>query len=131
MLFHEASVGLVLIEGADDVVAVGPGVGPGLVFVVTVRISVMDYVEPVPRPAFAVARGGEQAIHQFFVSVGGFVGEEGVGFVGRRRQAVEVVGEAADQGTAVGLRGRGESLFGEFGPDKSVDTRRGRFGKGF
>src|SRR5439155_1016028 len=54
LLLHEAGVRLVGIEGANDVVAVRPGVGPRLVLVVAVRVAVMHHVEPVAGPALAV-----------------------------------------------------------------------------
>ena len=62
LFFDEAGVGLVVIEGADDVIAVGPGVGAELVLIVAMGIAVVDHVEPVAAPAFAIARGGEQTV---------------------------------------------------------------------
>ena len=56
LLLHEPRVRLVGVEGADDVIAVGPGVGPRLVLVVAVRLAEVDDIEPVPRPALAVVR---------------------------------------------------------------------------
>ena len=53
-------------------------------------IGVADGVEPGDGHALAVARGGEQAIHLFCVGVGGFVGKEGLEFLGCRWQAGEV-----------------------------------------
>ena len=62
LLHDEAVVGLVRVEAADDVVAVPPGVGPGLVELVAVGVGVAGQVEPVPAPALAVTRDGEQPV---------------------------------------------------------------------
>ena len=55
LLLHEAGVRFVGIERADHVVAIRPGIGPELVLVVAVRVTVVHDVEPVPGPTFAVA----------------------------------------------------------------------------
>ena len=62
LFFDEAGVGLVVVEGADDIVAIGPSVGAELVFIVAVGVAVVDDVEPVAAPAFAIARGGQEAV---------------------------------------------------------------------
>ena len=54
---HELVEGQVGVEGADDVVAVAPGVGDVEVELVAVRLGVADQVEPVAAPALAVVRG--------------------------------------------------------------------------
>ena len=60
LLQHEAVVGLVGVEGVDDVVAITPGVGAVVVGLVAVAVGVADEVQPVARPAFAVVRAGEE-----------------------------------------------------------------------
>ena len=138
LLFDEARVRLVLVERADHVVAVGPGVAARLVLVVAVRVAVVHDVEPVPSPALAVAGRGEQAVDQLLVGVGRAVGDEGLDLLPGRRQAVQVEGEAADQGGGIRFGGRGELLLGEFGRDEGIDgvacgvrirLRNGRFGE--
>ena len=57
VLGEEPVVGQVGVEGADDVVAVAPGVGDLVVELVAVRLGVADQIEPVPAPALAVVRG--------------------------------------------------------------------------
>ena len=98
LLLHEPRVRLVLVERADHVIAIGPGVAPRLVLVVAVRFAVVDHVQPVPPPALAVARRGQQPVHQLLVGVRRAVGDEGLDLFRRRRQAVQVEGEPADQG---------------------------------
>ena len=108
LLLDEPGVGLVGVERLDQVVAIGPGVGPDPVLVVAVGLGEMGQVHPVPRPPLAVVGAGEQPVDEPFVGVGGGVGQEGVDLLGRRREADQVEGEPADQGPAVGLGGRFE-----------------------
>jgi hypothetical protein len=82
LFHHEAVEGEVLVEGADDVVAEAPGVGADVVLFVAVGLAVADDVEPVAAPAFAVGGGGEEAVDERFVGVGGGVLEEGFDFGG-------------------------------------------------
>ena len=56
LFLDETAVGLVLVQRVDDIVAIGPGVGPGFVFVVAVRLAVVDHVQPMAGPTFAIAR---------------------------------------------------------------------------
>ncbi len=67
LLFHELVVGLVVVEGGDDVVAIAPGVGARAVGVVAVAIGIAREVEPAAAPALAVLRRGEQAIDELLV----------------------------------------------------------------
>ena len=69
LLLNESRIRLVLIERANHVVAIRPRVRPRLVLVVSVRIAVVDDVQPVPRPPLPVAWGSEQTVDQFFVRV--------------------------------------------------------------
>ena len=64
LLIDEAAIRLIGIEGPNDVIAIRPGVGPRLVFVVAVRLAEMHHVEPMPRPALAVLRRRQQPIDQ-------------------------------------------------------------------
>ena len=106
--------------------------GAELVFVVAVRVAVVDDVEPVPGPALAVARRGEQGLHQSLVGIRGGIGDEGLGLLRRRRQTGEIEIEPADKRAGVGGGRRVETLGGEFradeGIDRIFDTRRRRDG---
>ena len=64
LLLHEPRVGLVGVERADHVVAVRPGVEPRPILIVAVRLGEVGHVQPVPRPALAVARRRQQPIDQ-------------------------------------------------------------------
>src|SRR5690606_3645061 len=87
LFLEELAVGLVVVERADDVVAIGPGVGADFVFVVAVSVAVVGDIEPVTPPAFAVAGRSEETIDERLVGGGTFVGEKGLRFLGRRREA--------------------------------------------
>ena len=54
LLPHELRERLVLVKSANDVIAIRPGVGADLVLVVAVRVTVVNDIEPVPRPSLAV-----------------------------------------------------------------------------
>ena len=73
---HEAVVGHVLVEGLDDEVAVVEGVRPVVVLLVAMALGEARQVEPVPRPAFAEGRAGEQAIDQVRQRIRRAIGHE-------------------------------------------------------
>ena len=100
----ELVVGFVVVERGDDVVAEVVGAEAFAVGLESVALSEAHDVEPVARPAFAVAWAGERAVDEFLPSVGRLVGEEGIDFSGRRRQAVHDEVETADEGAAIGAR---------------------------
>jgi hypothetical protein len=60
----EPVIGLVFIEGANDVVAVVIGVGALVIRLEASRVGVAHHVEPMPRPTLAIVRTGEQAIDE-------------------------------------------------------------------
>jgi hypothetical protein len=55
LLLDEAVIGRILVEGADDVITVGPSVGPLGVHFEPVGVGIPDHIEPVLAPAFSVA----------------------------------------------------------------------------
>ena len=71
LLEDEPIVRHVVVERADDVVAIPPGLGPIAVGAVAVRLGVAHQVEPVPGPALAVARARQQPVDQRLVGSGG------------------------------------------------------------
>ena len=103
LLDAELVVGEVGVQRLDHPVAVRPDRARA-VLLETVGVGVTREVEPAPRPALAVTRGSEQAIHELFVGVRGSVADERVGFFGRGRDAGEVQGDASDERVAVGFR---------------------------
>ena len=55
----------ILIERTDDIVAIGPSVGPGLIFVIPMRVAVMDDIQPVPPPTLTIPGRCKQTIDKF------------------------------------------------------------------
>ena len=105
LLQDESVVGLVLAEGADDVVAVPPHQRLGTVPLVAVGLGVADQVEPVPGPALAVLRRSQQPVHHPGEGARGGVGQKGLHFVRSGRQPGQVVIGAAQQHPLGGRRG--------------------------
>ena len=129
LFLDETRERLVRVQRPDHVVAVGPGVGPELVLIVTVRVAVVHDVEPVPRPTFTVAGRGEQPVHEPRVGVGRAVAGEGVQLLRRRRQTGEVEIQPPAQRAGVGPGSGPEADGAEFGADKGVDRVRGAGGR--
>jgi hypothetical protein len=75
------------------------------------RFAIVNDIEPMAAPTFAIARGGEEAIDQLLISVGRRVGGEGLRLCKRRRKAVKIKREAANERAAVGFGGGTEPLF--------------------
>ncbi len=59
LLLNEFVVGLVLVESADHVIAISPGVLIIQVAFESGGIGVPDHIQPVPAPAFAILRRGQ------------------------------------------------------------------------
>ena len=127
LFLHEARVGLVLVERPDDVIAIRPRVRPWLVLVVTVRLAVVNDIEPVPRPALAVMRRSQQPVHERFEC--GFR----IAFRGPRkfldllelgRQPDQVEIKPAAQRARIGRRGPVESVCRQLRINERVDRVR-------
>ena len=124
---HEPFVRHVVVERGDHPVAVHRGMDekPLLTTIdIALGVGVAGDVEPVPPLLFAVARRGEEPVDDFFVGVGGGIGDEGCHLLGLRGQSGEVVRDAADERAAIGLGRSGKPGFGKPGVDESIDERR-------
>ncbi len=121
LLGQEAVVGFVGVEGPDDIVAVTPGMGTKGILPVTVRLGIADEVEPVPPPALAVTRRGQQAVDQSLVSFRRVVGQERVDFLGGRRQPGQVEGGTSNQCRLVGFRGGRQTVIEKSLEDEPID----------
>ena len=125
---NEPVVGHVGIERLDDPVAIPPGVGPEPVVLEALGLGEADDVEPVPRPALAVSGArpgsGPPAARRRRVRVG----DERLDLLGRRRQAEQVEGEAADQRAAVGLGRRRQVARRQPRQDEGIDRPDRRAG---
>ena len=96
LLLHETGVCLVLVKSANHIVAIRPRIGSGVVVVIAMRVRIVRHIQPMPRPLFTVARRGQQARDQLFVSLHVLVRDKGFHFLRRRRQPGEVVTQPAD-----------------------------------
>jgi hypothetical protein len=137
LFLHEARVGFVVVEGADDVVAVGPCGHARFVFIVAVSFTEVDDIKPVPRPAFAVAWGCEEGVDGAEVGFGGWVFNELVHLVGGWGQTGEVEVESAKERAGGGGFCGGQAAFLECVVDEGVDgvggwgLGEGVFGEGW
>ena len=131
LLLHEAVVGLVVVIGLDDVIAVAPGGGTEVVDAEAVAVGVAHEVEPRAGHALAVGRGGEQAVDKFEVGRGILVLDERGDLFGRGREAGQVEGDAADEHGALGFAGGREAFLGETGVDETIDRVSGGAGGQF
>ena len=66
VFLQEPVIGHVLVEGADEVVAVLPSVGDAVVGLMAAGLRIAHQVHPVARPTLAEVGGGEQLIDGVF-----------------------------------------------------------------
>ena len=85
LLADETVVRLVLIEGLNYVIPIAPDIGTRFIGLETIGIGISRQVEPVPAPALAILRGGEQTVHYFRECVGRVIGQEPLHVFGRGR----------------------------------------------
>ena len=118
-------VGKILIESADDVVAVLPGVELVVVVFVAIGFGEANEIEPVAAPSFAVVRGGEEAIDDAGVGCWRAIGFEGGDLRGGGRKAGEIERNAAQPGAAGGFRSASDLLLCQLGVEKPIDRSIG------
>ena len=88
-----------------------------------VALGEAGQVEPVPAPALAVVRAGQQPIDELVVGVGRRIGDERLDLLRRRRQADQVEVRAANQLAAIGGRVRRNALRFQPRQDEAIDRR--------
>ena len=123
LLPYEAVVRHVVVERADHVVPVAPGVRVAVVLIAAGGVGIARHVEPVAAPALAVAGRAQQALDDVGEGVFRVVGQEGADFLFRRRQSGQVEGRAPQQSLLVGVRRGREAVRFEFGEDEAVHGR--------
>ena len=121
LFLHELRVGLVGVEGGDEVITIWPGVGADAILVVAVRFCEVNCVHPMPRPALAVTRCREQAVHDTLVCLRRLIREKRVNLLRRWRQADEIEINPAEQGAFVRSRRRLQPAVSELRVNESVD----------
>ena len=97
LLDEKSVIRLVGVERVNHVIAISPDARLGGVSFVTVRLGVAHKVQPMPSPAFAVARPAEQVVDQSFNCCGRFVREELILLLNGRRQAGQVERRSSQQ----------------------------------
>ena len=123
LLHHEPVVRLVLVERADDVVAVFPDKRFFIVALVAVGLGEAHDVEPMAAPALAVLRQAEQMLDEPWPGVGRSVVHERLHLTIGRRQADEVKVRAANERGLVGDRVRGDTPGVELRLDQLINRR--------
>src|SRR5207247_2146460 len=112
---------LVLIESANHVIPIGPGIRARLVLVITVGVGEMDRVQPMPCPAFSIARRIQQTVHLLLVSSRTSIGNESLNVFRARRQRNQIKAQPPNQSPPIRLhRGRKLLLF-ELSTDEKHD----------
>jgi hypothetical protein len=86
LLAQKLIVGLVGIEGVNDIIPVTPCQPYRVICRVTGGVGVTDDVQPVASPALAVSRRTQEAVDYFREGVGGMVRGERLDFLGSRRK---------------------------------------------
>lgn len=94
----ELIVGFVSIEGVDDVVAEAPGIREDEGASAAAGLGEAGDIEPMAAPAFAEFGAGEEVIDDGFEGGGRGIGEEDFHFLGRGREAEEVIVDSAEEG---------------------------------
>ncbi len=124
LLDHELIEGRVFVEGVDDIVAIAVRLGAAaILLVIALGIRVPRHIEPMAAPAFAVMGARKQSVDKAFVGIGRLVGNKGVHFSRRRRQADKIERHAANQRPPVGVRGEREFLRLHGGKQQGIDRR--------
>ena len=112
----------VVVERADDVVAIAPCPAPlGVALGVALRVGVPGDVEPVASPALAVIWRSQQAIDQLVVGLRRFVGEKFRDLFRGGRQSGEVERRAPDERAFAGLRRETKSVGIQSAQQEGVD----------
>src|SRR6202011_3427957 len=65
LLEQEAVVGLVIVEGADDVISITPSLGAVRVVLETIGLGKADDIQPVLAPTLPIMRACQEALDQF------------------------------------------------------------------
>ena len=104
LLADELAIGLVLVVGVDDVVAIPPGILPDIVLLEPGRIGIAGHIHPVSAPALAVLRRGEQPLDQPLPRAAVGVGKKLVDLRESRWQPGQVESSAPQPRERVGRR---------------------------
>ena len=121
LLNAELVKGHVVIHRADHPVAVAPGIGPGPVFFITIRVGIARCIQPVTAPALAIVRIRQHAIDHGFISARGVILHKRIHGLRRGRQTKQVVVNALDECVAVGFGRWLDAFFRKLRTHQAVD----------
>ena len=124
LLAEEVGVGKIAVEGVDHPVAVAPGLAKialGGQLNEIAGIGIADDVEPVPPPALAIPRRGQQPLDHGLKGLGRLIGEKGCHLLGGRREADQIKRRPAEERAFVGRLARAQARCLEAGEDEAVD----------
>ena len=118
LLGDETVVGLVPVDGIDDVVAILPLSGNAQrllagheVVIAAQGVGIAGLIQPMASPALPEMRGSQQPFHQLLIGQRGTIGQEGVHLSRRRGQSDQVQIEAPHQEEAAGIGRKPDPLF--------------------
>ena len=103
LLADEPIVGLIAVEGVDDVIAVAPGHRKGIVQRSAHGFAIAGDIEPMASPTFAEPRRPQQTVDYLAEGMLIRVIDKGVDFFRRRRQAEQIERGAAKKGRTVSV----------------------------
>ena len=110
LLGDKSVVGLVPVDGFDDVVAILPLSGNtqrllagNEVVIAAQGVGIAGLIQPMAAPALPEMRGSQQPFHQLLIGRRGTICQEGVHLFRRRGQADQVQVEAPHEEEAVGI----------------------------
>ena len=121
LLEDESVIGLVGVQGVDDIVAIMVGIAPLNIRLEAVGFGEAHHVEPVSSPALPKMRAAHDAVDQPFPRERMTVREEIGHLARRRRQAEHVEIKPANLRAPIGLRGRTETACLQLRRNERVD----------
>ena len=122
--FHKSIEGQVPVEGVNHPIAIAESVGVrGVDFGLKPIVGIPGQIQPIAAPAFAVARGIEQAVHEFRPGSGRGIIDEIGDLPAGGRQSGQVIVNAADQCARVGEGGRARAFGFHLRQQEAIDIR--------
>ena len=121
VLLDQSVIWHVTVEGANQIVAIPPGIRNPRITLTAMALGIPQAVHPVTGPALAKARRSEQAINEMFVGPRRVVGDKSGAFLGRGGQPNEHIGQAPDQRAAVCSPHRLQTSALDPGLNKGID----------
>ena len=121
LLADELIIRLVVVQRADDVIAISPGMRLDAVALEAVRLRETDQVEPVSRPTLAVVRRVQQVVDDLSESLRRIVRQKLRDRFGRRRQSSQIEICPAQQCQAISRRSGGQATVFQSRQNKGID----------